>query len=65
MSVTPDETVDVTMSLTARVRDKDGRGGYDLTCENGEVTIAKFGASNRKPVVLLDDVERAVKALRT
>jgi hypothetical protein len=64
MTAEPQEAVTVTMSLTARVHDKDGRGGYDLTCENNEVTIVKFGPPNRKPVVLLAEIERAIKALR-
>jgi hypothetical protein len=59
-----DETIDVTVSLTARVHAAEGGGGYDLTAENGQVTIKKVGSTNRTPVISIDDLERAVKAIR-
>lgn len=59
-----DEAIDVTVSLTARVHAAEGGGGYDLTAENGSVTIRKVGSSNRTPVIAIEDLERAVKAIK-
>lgn len=56
--------VEVSMSLTARVPDIEGRGGYDLTAEDGEVTIRKVGSANRTPRIAIADLEQAFTALK-
>jgi hypothetical protein len=62
--VAAEDTVDVTVSLTARVSAPEGGGGYDITSENGNVTIKKFGSNNKTPVIALTDLERAVRAVK-
>lgn len=58
------DAVTLSVSLTARVPAVEGAGGYDLTCEDGQVTIKKVGASNRTPTISYDDLVRAVEALK-
>ena len=58
-----DDTIALTISLTARVPCADGGGGYDITNEDGKVTIKKYGVSNRTPTITLADLKSAIEKI--